>query len=70
VPDEKVAAIFDAFTQTDSSTTRRHEGLGIGLYLAQRILRAHNGRVSFEPRAGGGSVFVLAFPAFADADDV
>jgi len=70
VPDEKVAAIFDAFTQTDSSTTRRHEGLGIGLYLAQRILRAHNGRVSLEPRAGGGSVFVLAFPAFADADDV
>jgi signal transduction histidine kinase len=68
VPDDKTDAIFGAFTQTDSSTTRRHEGLGIGLYLAQRIVRAHNGRIGVETRPGGGSVFVLSFPAFADPD--
>ncbi|MGZ4130973.1 MAG: sensor histidine kinase, partial [Actinomycetota bacterium] len=69
VPDDKTEAIFEAFTQTDSSTTRRHEGLGIGLYLAQRIVRAHNGRIGIEARPDGGSVFVLSFPAFADADE-
>jgi signal transduction histidine kinase len=69
VPEGKAQVIFDAFTQTDSSTTRRHEGLGIGLYLAQRIVRAHGGRIAVEPRPGGGSTFVVAFPAFVDPDE-
>ncbi len=69
VPQDKADTIFDAFTQTDSSTTRRHEGLGIGLYLAQRIMRAHAGRIAVEPRPGGGSIFLLAFPGFAEHDD-
>jgi signal transduction histidine kinase len=69
VPDDKTEAIFGAFTQTDSSSTRRHEGLGIGLYLAQRIVSAHSGRIGVEARPEGGSVFVLSFPAFADADE-
>jgi signal transduction histidine kinase len=70
VPDDKIEAIFEAFTQTDSSTTRRHEGLGIGLYLAQRIVRAHGGRIGVETRPGGsGSTFVLAFPAFSEAGE-
>jgi signal transduction histidine kinase len=68
VPDDKTQAIFEAFTQTDSSTTRQHEGLGIGLYLAQRIVRAHNGRIGVEARPGGGSVFVLSFPAFSEPE--
>jgi signal transduction histidine kinase len=69
VPEEKADAIFEAFTQTDSSTTRRHEGLGIGLYLAQRIMGAHGGRIAVEPRPGGGSVFLLGFPGFAEHDE-
>jgi signal transduction histidine kinase len=58
--------VFQAFTQTDASTTRTHEGLGIGLYLAQRIVRAHGGRIAVSTREGGGSTFVLAFPAFEE----
>jgi signal transduction histidine kinase len=68
VPDDKAATIFEAFTQTDSSTTRGHEGLGIGLYLARRIMRAHKGRVGLQPNPGGGSVFVLGFPGFVEQD--
>jgi signal transduction histidine kinase len=69
VPAEKSQAVFEAFTQTDSSTTRKHEGLGIGLYLAQRIVRAHGGRIGVEAREGGGSTFVLSFPAFAGSGE-
>ncbi len=69
VPADKEASIFEAFTQTDTSTTRPHEGLGIGLYLAQRIMRAHGGRIGVRPREGGGSVFTLSFPAFVDPDE-
>ena len=66
VPDDKREEIFEAFTQTDSSSTRTHEGLGIGLYLAQRIMRAHGGSIGAQPREGGGSTFVLSFPAFVE----
>jgi signal transduction histidine kinase len=61
VPEEKRERIFDAFTQMDSSTTRPHEGMGIGLYLTRRIMRAHGGAVDVKPRPGGGSTFVLRF---------
>lgn len=37
--------------------------IGIGLYLARRVLTAHGGKIWVEPRLGGGSIFVLSFPA-------
>ena len=64
VPPEQEEYIFEAFSQSDASTTRTHEGLGIGLYLARRIVGAHGGSISVEPRDGGGSTFVIAFQAF------
>lgn len=65
IPDEVRQHVFDAFVQADASTTRSHQGLGVGLYLAQRIMRAHAGRIDVQPREGGGSVFRLSFPVFA-----
>lgn len=62
IPAEKRERIFDAFTQVDSSTTRTHEGMGIGLYLTRRIMRAHGGSIDVIPREGGGSTFRLRFP--------
>jgi signal transduction histidine kinase len=60
--EDRRAQVFDAFTQAESATTTRtHEGLGIGLYLASRIMRAHGGRVSVAPRDSGGTVFTLTF---------
>ncbi len=70
VPEAMRERIFEAFTQTDSSTTRTHEGLGIGLYLARRIMRAHGGTIGVRDREGGGSVFVLSFPALEGPDPV
>jgi signal transduction histidine kinase len=64
VPRERSEQVFEAFTQADQGTARQHEGLGIGLFLARRIMSAHGGRIRYEDRPGGGSVFSLVFPAF------
>jgi signal transduction histidine kinase len=63
VPPEMVDLIFELFVQADGSTTRTHGGLGVGLYLARRIMEAHGGAIDVVPREGGGSIFLLAFPA-------
>ncbi|MDP9327959.1 MAG: response regulator [Actinomycetota bacterium] len=67
VPQEQRERIFDAFTQADASDTRAHEGLGIGLFLARRIMAAHGGGISHRDREGGGSVFSLTFPVASEA---
>ncbi len=68
IPDEFREHIFEPFAQADSSTTRTHQGLGVGLYLARRIMRAHGGKIDMFDRAGGGTTFVLAFPAAPQPD--
>lgn len=62
IPDELRGLILEPFAQLDSSATRSHQGLGMGLYLARRIIEAHGGRIQVLGREGGGSTFLLAFP--------
>lgn len=66
VAEEQRGLIFEAFTQQDASTTRDHEGLGIGLYLTRRIMHAHGGSVTVDDRPGGGSAFTLSFAAYRE----
>lgn len=66
---EVAGRVFGAFTQADASNTRTHEGLGIGLYLARKIMAAHEGRVEFDARQGGGTIFTLAFPQAVPGSD-
>jgi signal transduction histidine kinase len=66
VPAEMRDQIFDAFTQAEDSMTRRHQGLGIGLFLARRIMHALGGEIGAAEREGGGSVFTLTFVASDD----
>jgi two-component system sensor histidine kinase VicK len=61
IPQGRHEEIFEPFTQIDSSLTRRHEGLGIGLYLARRIMEAHEGHIEVIERPGYGAVIELSF---------
>lgn len=62
IAEEKLALIFDAFTQADGSTTRLHGGLGLGLALCRAVGRMLGGRVWAESRPGEGSTFHFDFP--------
>jgi len=55
--------VFDRFSQADTSMTRRHQGLGIGLALVRNLVELHGGSVRVESAgAGCGSVFTVELP--------
>src|SRR6266480_4940268 len=55
--------IFEQFYRAHDSLSSGIQGSGLGLTLARQIARAHGGDVTYEPREGGGSCFVLRLPA-------
>ena len=61
LPEEQMQ-LFQAFEQLDSSSTRRHEGTGLGLYLSQKLARLLGGRIKFISEYGKGSIFTLGIP--------
>jgi signal transduction histidine kinase len=55
--------VFDPFRQADSSTTRRHGGLGLGLAVANHLIELHGGMIRVEsPGNGLGSTFTIQIP--------
>jgi CheY-like chemotaxis protein len=63
VPEDKRAAIFDAFTQADSSTSRRFGGTGLGLTITSQLVSLLGGRIWLESTTGEGSTFHVTLPA-------
>lgn len=55
--------VFERFRQADSSSTRRHGGLGLGLALVRSIVEAHGGSVEAKSQgAGKGATFLVELP--------
>jgi len=67
IPKNEMSKVFQRFFR--SSSTKNIEGLGLGLYLCKKIIKAHKGEVWVESQEGEGSTFFFSLPIIKGKED-
>jgi len=63
IPAGFIGQVFDRFSQRDSSSTRQHGGLGLGLAICKQLVELHGGTIrASSPGEGQGSTFFVELP--------
>jgi len=62
IREEDMEKLFQPFQQIDMSSTKKHEGTGLGLYLCKKLINFLHGTISARSRHGEGSAFTFTLP--------
>ena len=57
IPDEKLSAIFESFTQASNATSRKYGGTGLGLTISKQLIELQGGTIEVHSKVGKGTVF-------------
>ncbi len=66
ISEAAISGLFEAFQQGDMSSTRTYGGVGLGLFVANRLVKAHGGSIEVDSEEGVGSTFTVHLPVAAD----
>jgi two-component system, OmpR family, sensor histidine kinase CpxA len=65
IPESEVASIFRPFYRVDVARSAQTGGFGVGLAIAERAIKLHNGQIRASNRAGGGTTIQISIPLSA-----
>ena len=60
IPKDEIPKLFEKYTQANSDTTRKHGGTGLGLNIAQMLVKLMGGKIEVESQPGKGSKFFFS----------
>lgn len=69
IPEDQQERIFELYHRVESGSTRVHYGVGVGLFIARKIVEAHGGTIGVESEPGQGSTFTISLPAAEEGED-
>jgi len=64
IPESKIERVFSPLYQVESSTTRRYEGIGMGLTIAKDLVDAHGGKILARSKKGKGTTICFTLPPY------
>lgn len=62
IADDEVTKVFDRFYRVDKARSRKKGGNGLGLSIAQRLVKGYHGTITVESQLGSGSIFRITLP--------